>query len=54
MEFPAEDFSGAFFAHFNDGAERLSGDFGRFDIFWPVESNTVVLAIAVGSVSVGG
>ena len=42
MEFPAEDFSGAFFAHSNDGAEPLSGDFGRFDIFWPVEANTVV------------
>jgi hypothetical protein len=38
-----EDFSGACFAHPNDGAERLSGDFGQVDIFWPVDAKTVVL-----------
>jgi hypothetical protein len=54
MEFPAEDFSGAFVAHSNDGAEPLSGDFGQVDSFGPVEAKTVVLAAAVGSVSVGG
>jgi hypothetical protein len=54
MEFPAEDFSRAFFAYSNDGAERLSGDFGQVDSFGPVEAKTVVLATAVGSVSVGG